>query len=414
MFTYTLADKARGTDNGIGGTLALGKRVTHGLELELVGFFSDYHTKQEDFSTPQSKSMRLYGGGLGANLYLAPSMVPGLFLHLDVMRGQANGQPGPSSAAHYGTTMFDAGLGYDVPLRFTLGGLIDYPSLRFEALYRQDSNNKGTIGTNTNGDQHYFTEAAFNVGLRIPFGRVAAPAVEPAPPPPVQVVPEAPAPAAPPPPAPPPCQPPAPGQPISLEGCKAGDVIILHGVNFEFNKATLTLNAKALLDQVGDALLARKDIKVEIDGHTDGKGTVPYNLRLSQERADSVKAYLVGRGVDEGRMSTKGFGKSMPIATNDTDEGREANRRVELKVTESNGGGVESAPPEGAAAPADSSGSAAPVDSGAAAAAPAPADSGSSAPAPADSGSSTPPASDAPASQSGPPGETPASGAAPQ
>jgi outer membrane protein OmpA-like peptidoglycan-associated protein len=223
----------------------------------------------------------------------------------------------------------------------------------------------------------------------------------------VQVVPEAAPPAAPPPPAPPPCQPPAPGQPISLEGCKTGDVIVLHGVNFDFNKATLTLNAKALLDQVGDALLARKDIKVEIDGHTDGKGGVAYNQKLSERRAESVKAYLVTRGVDEGRMSTKGFGKSMPIASNDTDEGREANRRVELKVTESNGGGVESAPPEGASG-------AAPADSGSAAS-PAPADNSGATAAPADSGSSAPAAgSDTPASQSGPPAETPPSGASPQ
>ncbi len=195
-------------------------------------------------------------------------------------------------------------------------------------------------------------------------------------------------------------------QPISLEGCKTGDVIVLRGVNFDFNKASLTLNAKALLDQVGDALLARKDIKVEIDGHTDGKGGVAYNQKLSERRADSVKAYLVTRGVEEGRMSTKGFGKSMPIATNDTDEGREANRRVELKVTESNGGGVESAPPEGSsgAAPADSGSAAspAPADNGGAAASPAPADSGSAAPA----GSSAPASGgDTPGQPSpGPPG----------
>jgi OOP family OmpA-OmpF porin len=140
------------------------------------------------------------------------------------------------------------------------------------------------------------------------------------------------------PPPPPPCQPPAPGQPINLEGCKVGDTIVLRGVNFEFDKARLTVNAKTLLDQVADALLARPDIKVEIDGHTDSKGSDAYNQNLSQRRAESVKQYLVGRGIDAGRMTTQGFGESKPVADNSTAEGRELNRRVELKITESNTG----------------------------------------------------------------------------
>ncbi len=132
-----------------------------------------------------------------------------------------------------------------------------------------------------------------------------------------------------------PCQMPESGQPISLAGCKSGDTIVLHGVNFEFNKATLTLNAKSLLDQVAGALIARPDIKVEIDGHTDGKGSDAYNQKLSDSRAMSVASYLVSHGVAKDRLSSKGFGKSMPIADNATDEGREQNRRVELKVLES-------------------------------------------------------------------------------
>jgi outer membrane protein OmpA-like peptidoglycan-associated protein/plastocyanin len=132
-----------------------------------------------------------------------------------------------------------------------------------------------------------------------------------------------------------PCQMPEGGQPISLEGCKSGDTIVLHGVNFEFNKAALTLNAKSLLDQVSGALTARPDIKVEIDGHTDGKGTDPYNQKLSEARAKSVATYLASHGVAKDRLTSKGFGKTMPIADNATDEGREQNRRVELKVLES-------------------------------------------------------------------------------
>jgi OOP family OmpA-OmpF porin len=135
-------------------------------------------------------------------------------------------------------------------------------------------------------------------------------------------------------PAPPPCEPPAPGQPISLEGCKLGDTIVLHGVNFEFNKDTLTNNAKTILDGVADALKARPDIKVEVDGYTDGKGSDAYNLKLSDRRAHSVLRYLASHGVSGDRMTSKGFGKDNPIADNTTDEGREINRRVELKVTD--------------------------------------------------------------------------------
>ena len=411
MGSYTLADKARGTDNGYGGVVAVGKRFTRGLELEILGSFTQYDTKQGDFSTAQPNSMRAYGAGGGANVYLFPSaesFVHGLFLHVDVMRGQANNQPGP--VREYTSTIFHPGLGWDFPLNITLGGLIaPGMTLRTEALYQLDSHNRDVIGTNTSGGQKSFTEAQFNIGLRIPLGGRSKPAAEAPPEPPPAVVPtEEPAPPPPPEaPAPPPCQPPAAGQPISLEGCKTGDTIVLHGVNFEFNKATLTVNAKTLLDQVADALLARKDIKVEIDGHTDGKGSEPYNLKLSDKRAASVKQYLVGRGIDADRMSSKGFGKTMPIADNNTDEGRELNRRVELKVTESNGGATGDS---GAAAPAaEAAPAAAPADSAAPAAdAAAPAAPADSAATPA--ADSAAPAADSSAAAPAPDAAAPAAG----
>ncbi len=185
------------------------------------------------------------------------------------------------------------------------------------------------------------------LSLRYSFGG-KAPEASPTPaPPPVAVVPPVEPPAPPPPPPPPPCEAPVAGQSFSLEGCKVGDRVVLRGVNFEFDKATLTPDAKTLLDMVSDALLARTDIIIELDGHTDSKGSETYNQTLSQRRAESVKQYLVGRGVDAGRMTTVGFGESQPVADNATDEGREYNRRVELKVTASHGGvTVETARPE--------------------------------------------------------------------
>lgn len=166
----------------------------------------------------------------------------------------------------------------------------------------------------------------------------------PAPPPaPVDVVPAEPPPPAeppapPPPPPVPPCQAPAPGEPFDMQGCKTGDTLVLRGVNFDFDQSTLTANAKTILDQVAEALNKRTDIKVELDGHTDGKGSDDYNMRLSQRRAQSVRTYLTGKGVDGSRMTAVGMGESTPVADNETEEGRELNRRVELKVLESGGG----------------------------------------------------------------------------
>lgn len=159
---------------------------------------------------------------------------------------------------------------------------------------------------------------------------------------PIPALPAAPAPAAPPPASS--CQMPESGQPVSLEGCKTGDTLVLRGVNFEFNKATLTVNAKALLDQVAEALASHTDIKVEVGGHTDVKGSDVYNQKLSENRAKAVKSYLVAHSVAADRLSIKGYGKTVPIADNATDEGRELNRRVELKVLESPAPVVAAAP----------------------------------------------------------------------
>ena len=72
---------------------------------------------------------------------------------------------------------------------------------------------------------------------------------------------------------------------------------------------------------------------IEIRGHTDSKGSDSYNLRLSENRAKAVFEYLISKGISEKRLQYKGYGKTMPIDTNDTEEGRANNRRVEFKIT---------------------------------------------------------------------------------
>ena len=130
------------------------------------------------------------------------------------------------------------------------------------------------------------------------------------------------------------CKTPEPGQPISLDGCATGDVIVLRGVNFEYDQSRLTANARSILDGVGESLIGAPGVKVELGGHTDSKGTDEYNQRLSERRANSVRQYLAGKGVEPDRMTAVGYGETQPVADNDSDEGRELNRRVELKITE--------------------------------------------------------------------------------
>ncbi len=128
------------------------------------------------------------------------------------------------------------------------------------------------------------------------------------------------------------CRAPAPGEPINLEGCATGESVVLKGVNFEVNSARLTANAKVILNQVADSLAANPAMKAEIGGHTDSTGSDKLNQKLSDKRAASVKDYLIKRGIEAARLTSKGYGKSQPVETNETPEGRELNRRVELKV----------------------------------------------------------------------------------
>ena len=86
-----------------------------------------------------------------------------------------------------------------------------------------------------------------------------------------------------------------------------------------------------MLDEVVKVLKKNPGLRVEFGGHTDSVGTAAYNMKLSQRRANAVKAYLVNMGIDAQRLSTAGYGLTKPVASNDTVEGRSLNRRVEIK-----------------------------------------------------------------------------------
>lgn len=129
-----------------------------------------------------------------------------------------------------------------------------------------------------------------------------------------------------------------PGTPMGTEvdarGCpiEKQAPIVLKGVTFEFDSARLTRQAEGRLDNVAQALQSSESMRVRVSGHTDSVGSDTYNQTLSQNRADSVKRYLVGAGIDGARLTTRGYGESRPVASNETAAGRAQNRRVELDV----------------------------------------------------------------------------------
>ena len=103
-------------------------------------------------------------------------------------------------------------------------------------------------------------------------------------------------------------------------------------VLFDFDKSNIKPEAGAILDRLVAFMNENKDQKANLSGHTDSVGTDAYNQALSERRVNSVRDFVVKKGVDSGRVSGQGFGESKPIADNKTAEGRSKNRRVEIKV----------------------------------------------------------------------------------
>ncbi len=365
MMNFVYADQSRATDDAYGASLAFGKKLTNFLALELGGYYNRYTTDSHD----GNGGAQLYGGGLAALVSPFPGLRD-LYGVFSAEYGRTRDLPGTTQ--DYDSVLYGAGLGY--LYQITDGGT----ALRSEVLYRVDTHDSDDAAGHKN-----FDEVLVRVGLMFPLGgdkpettsSVEAAGVVPiadddndgvandsdqcpnTPPgaivnaqgcendedgdgvvdrldrcpntPPGTAVNAEGCPLQAPKPA---CRPPSPGEAITLEGCGAGDTIVLQGVTFEFNEARLTANARAILDGVADALIARGDIQVEIGGHTDSRGSDDYNQKLSERRAQSVMQYLVGKGIASDRLSAKGYGETQPVSDNNSDEGRELNRRVELKI----------------------------------------------------------------------------------
>ena len=389
MYSYTRADKGRVVDDADGGALAIGKQVNPYLNFELYGFQSNYGAKSgggkdgkltgvgfEVMGSPFAQRSDGLGNWLG-----------GAYALIGV--GGRKAKDLPERFGLYDQNrdgyVIDGGLGYLLPIPF-----IHFASLRLEARYRLDLATAPfkSVDYDEENDEPNFEELVLSAGLLIPIG------AKPVPPAPVPaaVVPVAnicsdaldndgdgkidfPADAGctsaedndeTDPPAcsdgkdndgdgaidfpsdkgctaaddtdeTDPCKAPAAGEKVSLAGCGTGDVIVLRGVNFEFDKSRLTSNAKTILDGVATELLAYPGIIIELGGHTDAKGSDEYNQKLSEQRAAAVVSYFASKGVSEDRMTSAGFGEAQPVADNETEEGRELNRRVELKITAGSG-----------------------------------------------------------------------------
>lgn len=322
--SYTFADDERASkklDYASGGRLLFGSTGDDGgLGYELGVFLDNYETRK-------LVAVDFYRSGFAADLTYSFGDRLSFTPFALIGAGAAYNDVLPNSEDDW-SWQANAGLGF-VTGPLTERGLI---RLRAEARYMYDDFQGG------------YGEPRIEVGIEIPlFGPPAPP--PPAPPPPApevvtvtkEVVVEVPTgvldsdgdgvidekdkcPQTP------------KGDRVDGEGCTLAKIIDLKGVTFDFNQARLSENAQVILEDVVAILAKYPDMRVEIAGHTDSKGSDEYNQKLSERRAAAVRDHFISKGRPAEQMTSKGYGESEPRDTNDTEEGRERNRRVELRI----------------------------------------------------------------------------------
>jgi outer membrane protein OmpA-like peptidoglycan-associated protein len=119
---------------------------------------------------------------------------------------------------------------------------------------------------------------------------------------------------------------------IELKKMEVGNSVVLKNIFFDFNKATIRPESANELNRLIKLLKDNPGVKIELGSHTDNMGSDDYNLKLSDSRSQSVVEYLVAKGIAAGRLVAKGYGESKPIGSNDTEAGRQSNRRTEFKI----------------------------------------------------------------------------------
>jgi outer membrane protein OmpA-like peptidoglycan-associated protein len=139
---------------------------------------------------------------------------------------------------------------------------------------------------------------------------------------------------------------------LQTQDTARGLIVNMSDVLFDTGSSTLRPAAREKLAKISGIVLAHPGLTLQIEGHTDSVGSDQMNQQLSERRADSVRDFLIGQGVTGSAVTAKGFGKTQPVASNDTAEGRQRNRRVELVV---NGAAIgQTASPNAGAAPSTS------------------------------------------------------------
>jgi len=271
-----------------------------GLQGQLHATFQEPDYDHRGFKN-ENQITTLLGGTIGPRLQIPLGDVMDMYI-----TGQGGYFEGVSGHVDHGAPGFSVGGGieYNITQNFAVGlfGRWNrvYMSPRFEGAALAAGPEPQVPEERGPADLEY---AQGGVSLKYSFAQAAPP---PPPPPPVA--------AAPPPPPP------------------VKKKIVLRSVHFDFDKSNIRADAVPVLDEAVDVLKAQGGVAVIVEGHTDSVGTDGYNLKLSRRRADAVKQYLVKHGIPSTRITTEGFGKSRPVASNDTADGRAQNRRVELRV----------------------------------------------------------------------------------
>ncbi|HEU0065056.1 MAG TPA: OmpA family protein, partial [Flavisolibacter sp.] len=122
---------------------------------------------------------------------------------------------------------------------------------------------------------------------------------------------------------------------LYLVPIEIGQIVRLNNVFFDFDKWELRPESFVELDRVVQLMVDNPTLEIEMSAHTDSRGSDEYNIKLSENRAQSVTQYILSKGISSSRITSHGYGETRPVASNDTDEGRQLNRRVEFKITKS-------------------------------------------------------------------------------
>ncbi len=337
--TYDYLDQDTVLDDDAGWRFSAGVPLFDYFNLELNAFRTEADVKPNQ---SVNGVLATEGGsieGIGANLLFFPARYHMPFF---VVLSASAGEFESAGAADDSADVWEAGFGYIHPLT-QRGGI----SLRMEYRFRN------TAIADDRGDDFEVHDHVVSVGLQVPIGarrsdQLTRPSDWRNPEPPKPYV----APIASPPPVvgdddrdgvknPDDECPDTPfGAAVLDNGCslQTNVALELRGVNFAFNSDRLTPESFAILNQAADVLRRTPGVRVQVAGHTDNKGSAEYNLQLSQRRTESVRRYLISKGIAPDRLEARGYGEHRPLVSNykrdgsDDPAGRARNRRVEFWV----------------------------------------------------------------------------------